>query len=802
MKSFNSFLKLITLLFPIVLFSQEIQLTGKIIDIDNIGIAYANVVILSSDESEVLTGSSTNETGDFNINNLHAGDYILKISFLGYEEMSKPLSLSQDLNIGVITLKESTETLGEVSIIAKRPTIKKEADRLVFNVANTALSEGSILDVVRNTPTVLVLDDEIKIKNEAPTVYINDRKVNLSGAEVLQLLENSPANSIKSVEVITTPGARYDASSGIVLNIVMSKNLISGYRGRVFSNYTQGVFPKYNSGISNFFKNDKISLSANYSFSKNKINRDNDDRINYLDNTNNLEELWKSKIIRNTWSETHNANINFDYFINDNNTLSVSSNLLLTPYFRYRTKNNTTIFNDNTELLSSFNANTLSRDDKHNLGFDVDYVSKFNNDSKLAINAHYTNYDYTRDQNVNSDYFLADNSFDFSTAFNTNSNQETNIFTSQVDYDLPLNANSSLALGVKGSFIETDSDLTQLDIINGQEVLNLGNTNAFKYDEDVLAAYVSYNETIGDFSFTGGLRVEQTNIEGQSLNAKNTQDYFEWFPTVSLTHQVSEKVSVYTNYKRSITRPDFRSLNPFQFFLNDNIIATGNPNLQPSFSNHWVLGTSLNDTHTFEAYLKTTDDNINELPIQDNISRIITYTPENIGKTTELGFDYLTYFTLLGKVSTYFVTSFYYVQEESKFQGQIFELDQWSNYSELSLSSSFLKDNSLSTSLTLVYSSRNLQGLQKVEGQFFSELTISKSILNKKGTISLIASDLFNEEDFANSTRYLNQSNSQFSDLDNRFIKLGFSYRFGNTTLETNEKDKSRSEHDRLKERG
>lgn len=790
------------MLFPTVLFSQEFQLRGNIVGANNAAIPYANVVIFSSDESQTITGSSTNEQGQFLIEDLKTGSYILKVSFLGYEEVSRPLTFSKDTNIATIILKESAETLGEVSVIAKRPTVKKEADRLVFNVSNTALSEGSILDVVRNTPTVLVMDDVIKVKNEAPTVYINDRKVNLSGAEVLQLLENSPANSIQSVEVITTPGARYDASSGVVLNIVMSKNLISGYRGRVFSNYTQGVFPRYNGGMSNFFKNDKISLSANYSFSKNKINRDNDDRINYLDNTNNLDELWKSKIIRNTWSETHNANVNFDYFISDNSTLSVSSNLLLTPYFKYRTQNRTAIFDSNIDLSSSFLANTLSRDDKHNLGFDVDYLSKFDNDSKLAINAHYTDYDYTRGQKVNSAYFSADNSFDFSTAFKANSNQETNIFTSQADYDLPLNDNSSLALGTKGSFVNTNSDLTQLDIINGQEILNTGNSNAFEYSEDVLAAYISYTEAIGDFSFTGGLRVEQTNIEGQSLNAKNTQDYFEWFPTVSLTHQVSEKVNVYANYKRSITRPDYQSLNPFQFFLNDNIIVAGNPNLQPSFTNNWRIGTSLNNAHTIEAYVRTTSDNINELPIQDNASNIITYTPENIGKTTDFGFSYEAYFTLFKKMNIYFGSEMYYTKEETNILNQSIEIDQWSNYTILNGSLSFLKDNSLSTNFTLVYSSDNLQGLQISKEQFFSELAISKSIFNKKGTISLIASDLFNKEDFATSTRYLNQSNSQFTDQDTRYIKIGFSYKFGNTTLETNEKDKSRTERDRLKERG
>ena len=110
------------------------------------------------------------------------------------------------------------------------------------------------------------------------------------------------SNSIKSIEVITNPSAKYDADSGTVVNIVMSKNLISGYRGSVFANYTQGVFPRHNVGTSHFFKNQKTRFNLNYSYTNNKINRDGVNVVNYLDNDNAVEEIWKSTINRNTWS--------------------------------------------------------------------------------------------------------------------------------------------------------------------------------------------------------------------------------------------------------------------------------------------------------------------------------------------------------------------------------------------------------------------------------------------------------------------------------------------------------------------
>ena len=794
----NRFNFLILFCVSLASYAQDLTISGTVLDDNKQPVAYANVILYTSDESQIITGSSTNEEGEYNITNLKSGDYVLKLSYLGFESVSKIVSVTKTTNVGVTTLKTSAETLAEVTVNAKKPTINKLADRLVFNVENTALVEGSILDVVRSTPSVFILDEGIKVKNSYLTIYINDKKVNLSGEEVIQLLESSPANSIKSIELITTPGARYEASSGVVLNIIMSKNLIIGYRGRVFSKYKQGVFPNYEAGISNFYKTDKISLSANYSFSKDKLNRENKDQINYLNNDNALEQLWASNVNRNKRIETHNANINFDYYINDNNTFSLSSRIVLTPSFDYAINNRTLISDDNNNLLSSFNANTLSTYDKDNLGFDADYVSKFKDDSKLSVNANYTTFDYFRVQNINSDYFLADDTFDYDTAFKTNSNQDINIVSSQADYYIPFNDDSSLSLGIKGGFVKTNNDVVRYSIEGSQEVIDSANSNIFDYDENVLAAYVDYKDQFGDFIFNGGLRAEQTNVNGKSLNSNNKQNYLNWFPTVVLTHKTTEKLSLYTKYKRTISRPDYQSLNPFEFLLNDNIIVSGNPNLQPAFTNRWELGTILNDTHTFEVSLITSKGNFNELGFQDNDTNIITYTPQNIGNTTELNFIYETYFTAFDKLSIYFVTAMYYSKEETKVENVNVALDQWSNYTAFDTSISFLKDNSLSTNLSMTYLSKRLSGLQTIKGMLISELAISKTIWNKKGTISLIASDLFNKADFKTSTNYLNQSFSQFTNLDNRYVKLGFSYKFGNSTLKTNEKDRSHSERSRI----
>lgn len=782
-------------------YGQSFSVSGIVIDAENYPIEFANIVLFSEDESEVLKGTSTDETGYFNIRNLEAKTYVIKVSYIGFTEFTQKIILTGTLDLQEIVLNEASEQLDEISIIAKKPTIKREADRLVFNIEKTALVEGNMLQVLKSTPGVLVIGDEITVKNSNPTVYINNRKVNLSSEDLNQLLTGSSANAIKSVEVITNPSARYDAESGAVINIIMSKNLITGYRGSVFTNYTQGVFPRYTAGTSHFFKNEDISLNVNYSYSKDKINRDGDDTVNYLNNTNTVDESWRSTTNRNTWSETHNLNTNFDYFIDENNTLSLSSNVLYLPYFKYKISNSTVIREANGDFSSRFTTDNLSRDTKHNLAFDVDYSHSFKK-GNLAVNAHFTTYNYERNQDVISYYFDINDTFTNAIAFNTNNNQDTNIFAGKADYNLPLNEASNFETGIKFSSTNTESDITQFDVdLNtGNETINDQNSDAFNYEEQIYAAYVNYDLSVEKWSVNAGLRLEQTNVEGNSplTNIRNTQDYLEWFPNASLQYNMSDDYNVYVNYKRSIARPSYASLNPFRFFLNDNYVVSGNPFLTPTFTNHFVLGASITDFFTFEAYYKNFDGAISEIPRQDNAANVIEYISVNFDKTVDFGFDFITNFDVSDRWSVYAVTSFYNFEEETNFGQGFVAQDQWSNYSELQNDFTLLKDNSLNISFVMTWVGKNLQGFQIIEDRLFSDLAISKTVFDNKGVISLSVSDVFNMQDVDSNVKYQNQFSSQYVDIDNRYVRLGFRYKFGNTKLSSNARAIDTEERERL----
>ncbi len=787
-------------------YSQELSVSGTVVDDNNTPIEFATIILLNLDESAVLNGTSTDDKGFFGLNNLQSDTYIIKISFIGYQDYKQKIVLTGHLDLKTIQLNEDIQSLDEVNITVKKPTLTREADRLIFNIENTALTEGNILQVLKSTPGVLVIGDEITVKNSNTTVYINNRKVNLSSDDLNQLLEGSSADAIKSIEVITNPSARYDAESGVVLNIVMSKNLITGYRGTVYSNYTQAVFPRYNAGTSHFFKNETISFNINYGYSKNKINRDGDDTVNYLGNTNNLDESWRSVTNRNTWSDTHNLNANFDYFIDDNNTLSLSTNSLYVPYFKYRIANETNIRDENGVFSSRFTADNLSRDNKYNLGFDLDFNHNLTEGS-LTFNAHYTTYNYERNQSVFSDFFDQNNDFQNSSLFNTDANQDTQILAAKIDYSLPINENSNFEAGIKISNIKTESNIKQfdVDINSGNETLDALNSDAFDYDEQIYAGYMNYALSGETYDFNIGLRAEQTNLEGRSpLTAiSNSQDYLELFPNASIQYNLSDATSIYANYKRSLLRPRYADLNPFRFFLNENYVVTGNPNLVPTFVNHYVIGASLFDgLLTIEAYYDNQDGAIFEVPRQNNDTNIIEFTSVNFDKTVEYGFDFITSFDVTDRWSVYAVTSFYNIEEEADFGNGFVNQDQWSNYSSLTNNMSFLKDNSLNVFMDFTWLGKNLQGFQTVENRLFSQLAISKTVFKKKGTISLSVSDFFSMHDFEVSTQYQNQFNTQFVDIDDRYIRLGFRYKFGNTRLETNERSTTTDERDRLNKDG
>lgn len=797
------------LLFASICFAQQFDISGRVYDVNSTPIAYANVIVLNAENEEIIKGSTTNDDGYFNIENLSSRNYTIKVSFLGFESFLKEIKLIRNIDLGVITLNESNQVLDGVVVVAKRPTVKRMVDRLVFNVENSTLSNNNVLDVLNHTPGVLINDGKITIKQSTPLVYINDRRVHLSTQEIVQLLEGTSATNIKSIEVITSPPAKYEAEGGAVLNIITSKNIVAGYNGSVFGNYKQGIkFPKYSIGTSHFFKTKKLNTYLNYSISPRKDFRSNEEFVNFIEN-NQVTSSWKTDFERTRETANQNINANLDYLLNDNSSLGFSTNILISPRKNSQTNSNsiTDVFASNKVLDSTFLTDNRRVDETFNMAFNLDYIYKLKKEGeKISISMHHTNYDFSSFQNVDTDYLFPDESLIRKNRFQTFSSQEIKLYTGQIDYELPLNNSGMFEAGAKLSKISSENLLTQYNFENGNRVEDLQNSDTFLYDETNYALYTSFSKDWDTWSLKAGLRTELTDITGNSIsnNEINNIDYIKLFPSLFVSHTINENNEIYFNYTKRIYRPRYTQLNPFKYFLNDNTFITGDPKLKPQIDNQFILGYTFNEDYTFELYYRHEKDPTLQYFYQDNDENVLVFQSTNTDVSFSYGLDFTTYVALNNFWDLYVLSSGYFYRndfnpiasEESSFTGEL-----WSFYLEIGNYFTLSEDKSLLGEISFNYLSPINDG--PTDTSFVSSLDVSirKTFWNNKASLNIGIVDVFNTQNFNTTTKYLNQDIRGKYKFENRLFVIGFNYKFGNFRLRNNKKAIELNERERLDNR-
>lgn len=784
-------------------FSQEYQISGSVKNTEGITIAFANVLLLKAKDSTVIKGASTNEKGEFTINRVLAGSYVLKASYI--ENSSKPVAVEvlSDITIGTLIIDETARTLDEVIVTYQKPKLERKADRLVFNVANSTLSEGNIWDLLKSTPTVTDIQGQLTVKgNSNIGVMINGRKVNLPKSDIINLLSGSSANNVESIEVITNPPSKYSAEDGMLIDIKMSKNLVAGYNGAIYNRYTQGVFAKHVLGTDHYFKGNKTAFSVSYSFDDQKrISR-------YTDVTNFLEggepnSIWTANQDAITRRKRHNLSAFFDYDINKKNRLSFSSINAFNPNVNRLYDTETLITNLDGSLLSSFDTTNDSDQDLTNVSFYGDWTHDFKKKgTELSINGHYTYYDSSRGQNLNTDFFDADGNITGENDFTTLAEQTINLYSFQTDYTTSLGKSSKWETGLRYAAISSENIIEQEGFDRNQPGINPTEAGVFKYDEAIYAGYASYSAKWDKFKLKSGLRAEYTETLGDldTNVSANENNYFELFPTFSLQYNSSDAHEYTFNYYRRITRPRYNRINPFQYFQSNNIVAEGNPDLLPTIQNYLTLGYTFDNTYSFEAFYGTKKNQYQQQVFQDNEANLLRFVSTNIKSSYSYGIDAY----MDKKVTSYwnfyfFVSAFYanldFIDLDS---GQLITNNRWTAFANTSNNFTFLKDKSLKANIRFAYFLPRIVGNTRTKSYNQLNLTLRKTLWNKKATLSMGIIDIFNQRNYFSSRRYVNQNNTSLSRPENQLFTLGFRYTFGNTKIKTNKKSKRVEERKRI----
>lgn len=789
------------LLWVTCIFSQKYKIEGKVTDEANTALPYVTVMISAADDDTAISGTATGDNGVFLLQDIEAGTYKITFSYVGFANMAKEVTVEKDLLLETVTLTADTEQLGDVTVTGSLPTVKKLADRLVFNVGNTSLTNGSTWGVLQKTPQIISLNGQLTVKGMEPAIYINDRKVYLSAAEVQQLLENTPATSIQAIEVITNPSSKYDAEDAVVINIKMSKNLITGYNGLVNGSFTEGIYPKYAIGTSHFYKTENLNVYLSYAYNKKKLDRLTTEFVQFY-NENEKEGYWDSQRDFDTWDNSHTLSTNIDYTLSSKSSLNFSANTVFTPYWERNIKSKTQAYNPMGVIDSTFNSFNNTNDKKTNMAFNLGYnLALDDNGQNLSILAHHTYYDYERDQDVSTDYFNQLGIYTRSNDFSTLQNQDIKIYTGQADYSLPLGSSATLEAGVKSTFIETGSDLDQHSENSSTPVLT--NSYAFDYEESNLAAYANFSKEWDKWSLRGGLRNEYTDAEGTAANASdnNSFNYDKWFPSGGVSYNPSDNHSFSLSYKKSITRPSYNRLNPFRFYLSDNSYVAGNSQLLPEIKNYASIDYTFQGAYTVSLFYKHISNPMSELSFQENSTRKIKYVAANLDREESYGIDFYVNKSISNRWYLYFESSTFYNKLQFfaiENNNQTVNNNMWTGWFFAGNYFTFLKDNSLLADVTYMYVLPANDGNAEVTARSNFSISLSKSLWKNRASISLQANDIFNGQIFTSTTQYLNQDNAYRTRMENRTVMLGFKYKFGNYRLRNNKQDIDVEERERL----
>jgi hypothetical protein len=783
--------------FPLFIFlvfistTAQNDLTGTVSNNKMELIAYSNVVLFKMPDSVFYKASYTDVEGQFKIPDCSNGNYTLQISSVGYVPLSRKLSLNQTTDLGTIILNENTEELDAILIRASKPTIDKRADRLVFNVENTVLSIGNTQNLLKKTPGVFEMEGTYMVQNSPAVIYINNKRVYLTSDELSALLRGYSADNIKSVEVITNPPASYDAEGVAVININTSKGISLGYKGNVSGQWTQGTFAKYQLGSSHFYKNNWLHVYSSYNYNPRRDLKLDDARIGFFNPDGSRSERWFTKLEKVDRSAAHNFNTIVDMTVNERNSLSFSGNFSTNQNNDVTYQNETLVLQEGATMFTGFNANSQFENNRTNGFANAQWQHVLNEEgASLTLQGNYIFTDSDQLQNLSTRFFDADQTTTGTNSFLTDTFQEIDIYTAKLDFITTIGS-YDFSSGLKFSNVSSTSSQNFFDTNSGS-TLNPSLSDLFLYKENIFAAYAQIDRSWEKWSLAAGLRLEQTDVEGdsQSLGQVNTQEYLELFPNLALTHQLNENNSYTLSYKRTIDRPRYTDLNPFKTFLNDFNFNTGNPNLQPSFNNKFTLSWNHQNTWFIDTYFLYTKDLLSDVPFQNNTNNTLNIQSINLNYELQYSIDLATYQYINKSWYTGVSASLFYMENETK-AIQSGNADVVSSTTGFYLNSfnrfNMSEDRTLSMDIDVSYLSSILFGTYEWGGSFVTNVSFNKSIWKRRAQLTLAFNDIFSTQNQRMDTRYLNQDNNYLALPETRTVTLGFTYNFGNFRLENNE---------------
>lgn len=755
---------------------QSIEVTGVVVE-SNSGqpIEFATVMLGDPKTKKPISGATSDLDGSFSIKT-QAQDFYVEISFIGFvtQTIQEIEVVGGKVDLGAIKLRDDSQTLDEVIVRAEKSTTEFKLDKRVFNVGKDLSSTGaSALEVLNNVPSVNVnIEGEISLRGSSGVQILINGKPSVIANEQGNALGTITADMIEKIEVITNPSAKYDAegTSGII-NIVIKKEERKGLNGSVSIN--TGVPHNHSFGLSLNRRTEKFNLFSQLGVGYRELPNDSEN-IN-RDLISDTTVISNGREFRN---ETfYNFILGTDYHINEYNVLTLSGN------FAYEVEDQPSLtnfsrFDETDALVSQWYRDEATKATNPKWQYELQYKRDFkdNEEHMLLFSAL-------------GNFFGKDQSSEFKNSTISGANEDgaqqtrTNFqeakYTFQLDYTKPFSDKLTLETGGQYVINNVSNDYAVSDLVNDEWINDIGLTNVFEYDQKVLGVYGTGAYEDKKWGLKLGLRLESTNLNTllTNTNEANTQNYTNFFPSAHTSYKLTENFSLQAGYSRRIFRPRLWDLNPFFNIRNNFSVRTGNPNLQPEFTDSYELAsiyiigkTSLN----FGVYHRYTTDVVERISTFEN--NVNTFKPINIGTNQATGVEFNAKYSPNNWLTINGDFNYNYFNRKGTLEATSIDFDagQWSS----KLTTKLQLPADIDFEITGQYESKYQTIQSEISDNLFADLGLRKKIMKGKGVLNFSIRDVFASrfrESETNQPEFYLYSYRQRG----RFVTFGFSYGFG-----------------------
>ena len=783
-------LSITTILISYIAVAQQNVITGKVLETSKNSIIQSSTIsLLKAKDSSIVKTTLADDTGNFSVENIEKGNYILLATAIGYDKtFSKPIEVNETGKqqiANTLFLKPSEKSLATVTVLAKKPFIERKLDRTIINVEASITSAGSTaMEVLEKSPGVSVdKDGKISLKGKQGVIVLIDGKQNYMGTQDLaNYLQAMPAANLEQIELMPNPSAKYDASGNSgVINIKTKRNKQKGFNGSVKNTLAFGKYPRTFNTLNLNYKNGKFnvfsSIGANYrkNYQVLTINR------KYKNDNGNINAIFDQTADFIKANTNNTARLGVDFFATKKTTVGI----LVSGYVTNASQDgtNTSFLKDGAGSVNSILAST--NEEKKNFkngSLNLNLRHSFDSTGReLGVDIDALRYKSMQHQFFNSQNFTPLWVKQSSEDLKADLPSLINVYSAKVDYIHPFKSGLKMETGIKTSFVNTDNVAGYFNIINAVEVVDNEKTNHFKYNENINAGYVNFSKEFKKWSLQTGLRLENTNYRGNQFDNPIKADssfkksYTGLFPTMFAGYKLNSKNEFGFSYGRRISRPDYESLNPFVFFIDKYTYEAGNPFLKPMYAQVFELSHTYNKFLTSNLNYTHSKDMFNEYFEQAGYATIVR--ENNYGSIVDISLSINAEIKPTKWWTMMPYAEFNYNAVNSQLNGFILKTNG-TGFSG-NINNQFKFGKLWSAELTGFYRSKMNRAQFNIAEIKQISTGISKQILKTKGSLKVFVNDIFNS---GNQSGVINIQNTvaSFSQIrDNRNAGITFSYRFG-----------------------